>query len=58
MSIIDYVGRLVVVRLVDGHQFAARLISVRSGQATFEARSGWRSSHFLEDIAFWRPVIH
>jgi hypothetical protein len=52
----DCTGQLVAVELVDGHRFAAKLVSVQGGQATLEARSGWRSSHPVEDIRRWRPV--
>jgi hypothetical protein len=55
-ALADLTGQLVAVELVDGHRFAAKLVSVRQGEAVLEARSGWRSSHFVEDIRMWRPV--
>jgi len=55
-SLIDFQGRPVVVELMDGHRFAAKLLSVRAGLATFESRTGWRSTHCIEDIRLWRPA--
>lgn len=55
-SLADCTGQLVAVELVDGHRFAARLVSVRQGEAMLEARSGWRSSHPVEEIRRWRLV--
>ena len=57
-SLVDHTGRRVVVELVDGHRFVARLLSVRAGQVTFESRTGWRSSHSIEDIRLWRLIVH
>jgi len=56
-SLADYTGRPIIVQLMDGHRFAAKLLSVRGGQATFQSRTGWRSTHCLEDIRFWKPAI-
>lgn len=44
-SLADFQGRPVLV-----------VLSVRSGQATFESRTGWRSTHSIEDIRLWRPA--
>ncbi|MDM7911738.1 MAG: hypothetical protein QUS09_01435, partial [Methanotrichaceae archaeon] len=51
-SLADFQGRPVLVVLMDGHRFVAKLLSVRSGQATFESRGGWRSTHSLEASDF------
>lgn len=56
-TLADFQGRPVVVELLDGHRFAAKLLSVRAGQVTFQSRGGWRSTHSLEDIRFWKPAI-
>ena len=56
-SLADFQGWPVRVVLIDGHEFTAKLLSVRAGQVTFQSRTGWRSTHCMEDIKLWRPVL-